>query len=335
MIGGENMKKLLVVLLALTMIFAFAACQGQEADVDTEVSPEENTEPLANVLALKGPTGVAVANMSAIDTFELSFADTPDAVVAALSTGEADIAALPTNLAAKLYAKNDKDMQMLAIIASGSLYVLENGDTIQSMEDLAGKTIYATGQGANPQYILEALLRAADLEPGVDVEIIYKSEHAELASLMAAGEVDIAMLPEPNVAAVMLKNEAVRVALDLNEQWNDAMGGDLTMSCVVATRTFAENNPDIIDEFLAQIRDSIISANSDAAGTAQICVDLGLFDNNAMVENSIPRMGLYFTAGEGLQEAAEGYLNMLFAADPTSVGGAMPEADFYYEIVEE
>jgi len=329
------MKKLLVVLLALTMIFAFAACQGQEADVDTGVSPEENTEPLANVLALKGPTGVAVANMSAIDTFELSFADTPDAVVAALSTGEADIAALPTNLAAKLYAKNDKDMQMLAIIASGSLYVLENGDTIQSMEDLAGKTIYATGQGANPQYILEALLRAADLEPGVDVEIIYKSEHAELASLMAAGEVDIAMLPEPNVAAVMLKNEAVRVALDLNEQWNDAMGGDLTMSCVVATRTFAENNPDIIDEFLAQIRDSIISANSDAAGTAQICVDLGLFDNNAMVENSIPRMGLYFTAGEGLQEAAEGYLNMLFAADPTSVGGAMPEADFYYEIVEE
>ena len=66
---------------------------------------------------------------------------------ALLSNGEADIAAVATNVASNFYHKTDGSIQMLAVNTMGVLYILEKGDSIQSMADLRGKTIYATGQG--------------------------------------------------------------------------------------------------------------------------------------------------------------------------------------------
>lgn len=320
------MKKwLLLTVLIVALVCAFAACA--EPGVD-----QEDVTPV--VMALKGPTGVAMAKMiddnQTSGAYEFSVVGAPDEIVAAIGSGTADIAAMPTNLAAKLYAKTEGDVQMVAVIAYGSLYLLEAEDQINSLGDLAGKTIYAAGQGANPQYILEYLLRAAGVEPGRDVDIVYKSEHAEVAALLASGEIDLAMLPEPNASAVMAKNAAVRMALDLDAVWNAETGSNLTLSCVVARRDFVEAHPEAMDSFLSALTSSVAYAKDDAAGAAALCAAHGIIDNAAIAETAIPHMGLTIVLGQNIEPTVSDYLNMLFTADPSSVGGALPGTDFYY-----
>ena len=330
-------KKLLLVVLAVLTLLVLAACSPTPADNNTDNLDEQNVQEEAitpSVMALKGPTGVAMAKMiddnDANQKYQFSLVGSPDEIVSAISSGEADIAAMPTNLAAKLYAKNEGDLQMISVIADGSLYLLENGNTINSLADLEGKTIYATGQGSNPQYILEYLLKSAGMTPGENVEVVYKTEHAELATLMATGDVDIAMLPEPNVSGVLSKNDQVRVALDFNEEWNSVTGGNLTMSCVAATKTFIAEHPQAVADFLADLQQSITFALDDVEATAALCAEHGIIENEAVGAISIPKMGLTYVDGADIEPAVSGYLTMLFEADPSSVGGAMPAEDFYY-----
>ncbi len=327
------MKKSLLLLLVLVLLTALlVACTPAENDVpDNNNNGGDVAAVTPAVMTLKGPSGVGMAKM--IDdagNYAYSVVSTPDEIVAAISNGDADIAAMPTNLAAKLYAKTDGDLQMLAIINYGSLYILEAGESINSLADLAGKTIYATGQGSNPQYILEYLLAEAGLTVGEDVEIVWKSEHAELATLMASGEVDIAMLPEPNVSVVLGKNDQVRVALDLNDDWAASTGGKLTMTCVAARKDFIAANPEAIAAFLTDLEASINYAIDNVSETAALCATHGIIDNEAIAAVAIPKMSLTFAKSGAIEQEVSGYLQVLFDADPSSVGGAMPGEDIYY-----
>ena len=70
---------------------------------------------------------------SPADTFELAAA--PDEVSAKLVQGEVDIAAVPANLASVLYNKTNGGVQVLAVNTLGVLYIVEDGDTVQSIAD--------------------------------------------------------------------------------------------------------------------------------------------------------------------------------------------------------
>ena len=344
------MKKLLVLLLSLGLIF-LAACAVQNVDQENAPATEEGatenqtaeTAPDDNittqVMTLKGPSGIGMASMidqAAKGDTRLNFTlvGNPDEVVAAMTGGDTVMAAMPTNLAAKLYAKTQGDVVMLSIINYGNLYLLQNetsGDPITSLEDLRGQTIYATGQGSNPQYILEYLLTQAGLKVGQDVQVEYKSEHAELAALLASGEVNIAMLPEPFVTTVLQKNNQVVERLDLNDLWSEATGGGkLTLTCVAGRREFVEAHPQVVADFLQALEQSISAANSDVATTAQLCATYEIIASADVAEQAIPRCSLTFISGADMQPALEGYFQMLFDADPASLGGALPGDDFYY-----
>lgn len=319
------MKKLPVLLLTLCLGLSLAAC----------AAPPEPLTPA--VMTLKGPTGVGMAKMieDAAENggYEFTLAGGPDEVVAGFTGGNIDIAAMPSNLAAKLYAKTNGDIIVLAINNYGNLYILQNqnsGEAVDSLSDLAGKTVYATGQGANPQYILEYLLAEAGLTMGEDVQVEYKSEHAELAALLAAGEADIAMLPEPFVSTAMLKNPDIVQRLDFNELWQEYNGGRLTMSCVAARREFVQENPEAVADFLAALEDSTRAAQSDTAATAQLCAKHEIIPNQAVAEQAIPRCGLAFISGAAMEPALADYFAVLLAADPASIGGAKPGSDLYY-----
>ncbi len=322
------MKKLLIALLLFTVVL-LSACAVSESEVQDQSQP-------VSIIALKGPSGVGMAKMidqAADDSnsnYSFRIVGSPDEIVAALTNGDANVAAIPTNLAAKLYKKTDGEIVMIAINTFGSLYILENGNSINSLSDLKGKTIYATGQGANPQYILEFMLKESGLKIGKDVNIVYKSEHAELAALMASGEVDIAMLPEPFVSTVLSKNQDIRVALDFNEEWQQLTGSSLTMGCVVANKSYVEENQQTIAELLSDLSTSIDYANSNIGETAELCAKHGIIDSAVIAKQAIPNCGLTFISGEAMEPAVEGYYSMLLAADPASIGGALPEKEFYY-----
>ncbi|MBO5908806.1 MAG: ABC transporter substrate-binding protein, partial [Clostridia bacterium] len=271
------MKKIVSLILTLTLILgALTACSNNASSSNSDTSSK--SEPVAvRVLALKGPTGIGMAKMmddsskSEGSKYTFTIAGQPTEAVSAVAGGKVDIAAVPTNLAATLYQRTEKGVKMLAVNTLGSLYILEKGNTINSIKDLRGKTIYATGQGANPEYVLNFLLSKNGLTPGKDVTVEFKAEHSELAALMAAGECVLGMLPEPNVSSAMAQNSELRIALNLNDEWNKVADSDsrLAMGCVIVNESFLKAHPTEVENFMNELESSIkyASENPKDAGT--------------------------------------------------------------------
>ena len=307
------MKKRLAFLTLVVMLFAVGCAKAP-------------AEPV-NIAALKGPTGMGISYMMD-DTakYNVELQDAPDVVVGKFVNGEIDIAAVPLNLAAVLYNKTEGNVVLLNLDTLGVLYIVENGETINSLADLAGKTIYASGEGATPQYVLDYLLAQNGLTDQVKVE--YVGEHTALAAMVASGEAQIALLPEPFVSAVMVKNPDVRVALDLNSAWEAASGTKLVMGVYIASRTFYNEHPDQVKAFLADYAASVEKVNT-ASDAAQKIADLGIVGSAAIAQQAIPRSYIVSIAGDEAKNAASAVLNVLFTANPKSVGGKLPGDDLY------
>ena len=308
------MKKALLILTALVMLFALGCAKAP-------------AEPV-NIAALKGPTGMGISYMMQENSgkYNIELQDAPDVVVGKFVSGEIDIAAVPVNLAATLYNKTEGNVVLLNIDTLGVLYLVENGNTIQSLADLAGKTIYATGEGATPQFVLDYLLAQNGLTDQVKVE--YVGEHTALAAMLASGEAAIGLLPEPFVSSVLVKNPNARVALDLNNAWEDASGTKLVMGVYIASRTFYNEHPDLVKAFLKDYAASVDKVNT-AADAASVVANLGIVGSEAIAKQAIPRSYIVSITGDEMKSAASAVLNVLFTANPKSVGGKLPGDDLY------
>ena len=211
-----------------------------EAADETSEEPADETDSDSSVMkigALKGPTAMGMAQLLDDENYEFSLAASPDEIVPMIVQGQVDVAAVPSNLASVLYQKTDKNVSVLAVNTLGVLYLVENGDSIQSVDDLKGKTIYASGKGATPEYALNSVLKSNGLDPEKDVTIEYKSEHAEVVAALAEDQTAVGLLPQPFVTTALMKNENLRVALDLNELWeSSATDGSRLITGVVIAR---------------------------------------------------------------------------------------------------
>ena len=313
------MKKLTaLILIACMAATLFAGC-GTKA-----------TTP-ANIGTLQGPTGMGMVTLMGDEfssKYNITIESAPDAVVGKIINGELDIAAVPVNLAATLYNKTEGNIMMIAVNTLGVLYVLEDGETVNSMADLAGKKLYATGQGSTPEYMLSYLLEKNGLTDSVTVE--YKAEHSELATLMASGEVKLGMLPEPNVTATMAKNENLRVALDLTKEWKDAAGVEPVQGCIVVRKDYFEQNQAAVRLFLKEYEAAVNYTKANQAETAALMEKYGIIGSAAIAEKAIDKCNIVCYRDEAMRTAAEAMLQVLFDANPKSVGGALPGDDFYY-----
>ncbi len=357
------MKNLLSLLLAAVLVFALAACAGTAPETSAEPSgsagssasappeqtasaePSPSLAPQAEKLSvragfLKGPTGIGASYLmehSEKGLTELDYAFTleadPSIITSSVISGDLDIAAVPTNVASVLYNKTEGGVRIIAVNTLSVLYILEKGDSIRTVADLAGKTVYANGQAANPEYVLNYILRQNGLEPGVDVTVEY-GDASELASRMAAGELEICMLPVPMSTTVLVKNADVRVALDLGDEWGlVSQDSTLAQGCIVV-RSDIENVEAVVESFLKDYEASVNfmsdSANIDAA--AQLAVQYGIVPSEAIAKAAIPDSGLIFIAGaDSIKDSLNGYFQVLLEADPKSIGGAVPDDAFYFE----
>ncbi len=337
----KNTKRIISLLIAAVMLFAFSACS------DDAVSSTDNTSSAASqpeqpavtvkIAALKGPTGIGAVNIvngssdsdKVIYESEL-FADAT-AVVAECIKGSMDIAAVPTNAASTIYKKTNGAYVALCLNTLGTLYVMENGNTVTDIKSLNGKKVYSTGQGAVPQYVFEYILA----KNGVNCKIEYLAEHAELASQMIAGKVKIGVLPQPFVTQTTLKNTDVRIALDLTEEWDKiaaAEGSDsmLTMGCFVVKKEFAEKNPEIVKQFVADFGESVKKVTSDPVAAGDAVLQAGIMDSAAVVAKAIPNCNITCIAGEEMKTILSGFLKVLYEQDPASIGETLPDDAFYY-----
>ena len=295
---------------------------------------------LPKAMFLSGHTGVGAAKLLAdnedddpsndsLDSF--SIVDANDQVVAALNSGEVDIAAIATNMAATLYNRTDGNITMLAVNTYGVLYILEKGESVQSVADLAGKTIYATGQGANPEYILNYVLTQNHLDPAADVTIQWLTPQ-EITAKMSSEDAGVCMLPVPAATGLLLKDSGVRQALDLSAEWDKVSSSPLAMGCVAVRTAFLKENPDSVAHFLDCYEDSIRymsdPANLDQA--AELVAQYGITANAAIAKAAIPQCNLAFLTGDEMRDTIQNYFSVLNSANPDSIGGAMPYDDFYY-----
>ncbi len=316
---------------AMTMT-VLAGCNKVE-DNDSSVSNTSVASSAAQaakirVAALNGPTALGMLNMMDNEAYEFSVFSKPDEVTAELNKGTIDIAAVPTNLAATLYNKNGS-VKLLALNTLGVLYILEKGDTIQSVKDLKGKTVYSTGQGAVPEYALNYVLEQNGLTVGKDVTVEYKTEHTELASLMAADKASIAVLPQPFVTTVLTQNSEVRVALDLTKEWESANNATLTMGCIVARTEFLEQNKEATEAFLTAYKTSTEKATSDVDGTAKLAEQHNII-KEAVAKKAIPECNIVYIDGEEMKAKANSFFTILEKANPKSIGGKLPDDNLYY-----
>ena len=355
-------RKLLALTLSLTLTAGLAACSTQAPAEDT--APPESTAPAAETQTpaaetavpyqtvhlglLSGPTGMGAAKMLADNDeayaqveagtyeggtllrYEVTLGSDPaNDIVPRLTNGELDIAAIPTNLAATLYNRTKGGIQLLALNTLGVLHILENGDTVNSLADLEGRTLYATGQGSNPEYVLNYLLEANGLDPAADVDIQWLASE-ELTARMASGDIDLCMLPVPAATTVMMQNSDVRDAIDLNDAWTESGAqGTFTMGCLVARTEWLEGNSELVPGILEEYAASIDYANSNPEEAAALIEQYGIVPKAAVAQAAIPQANMVCVTGEDMKGIAD-YYQVLFDADPTSIGGAIPGEDFYY-----
>ncbi len=351
--------KLPALLLALALLFSLAACAPAASDPTATPAPEATatvppteqpteTPSLANdeqpdvrLAVLSGPTGIGAAklldntdNNNTVNHAGYAYSIYTDnsELVAGLTKGEIDIATMASNMAVNLYNKTDGGVKIIAVGTLGVLHILEGGggDTVHSIRDLAGRTIYCAGQGANPEYILRYLLRETEMD-AAEVKLVF-ADASEISAKLLSGEIQYAMLPVPAATAAIAKGEGkIRAAIDVTEAWDELQtGSQLVMTAVVARTEFLEAYPDRVANFLTDYEASIDFVNNNIDAAAELVAGYGITPSAGIAKQAIPQCHLTFIAGEDMMSAVSGYFRTLYSIDPAAVGGSVPDDGIYY-----
>lgn len=359
------MKRLLSMVMAAAMALSLVACGGTAASGSTASSQAASSAPASSqaesvpassaasasedtaasgdamrIAGLQGPTTMGMVKLmkdqESMESplYDVTMYGAADEIVPLLTKGELDAAAIPANLAATLYQKTEGKIQVGAVNTLGVLYVVTTGNDVASVADLAGKTIYSTGKGTTPEYVLNYILTENGIDPAKDVTIEYKSEATEvLSTLQSAGEGAVAVLPQPYVTAAQAQVEGLNVALDLTEEWNKIDPDSQLITGVLAVRSdYAEQHPEELEVFLADYRSSIEWVTANTADAAQLVAEYGIVAKAPLAEKALPACNITYMDGADMKQALSGYLDVLYQQDAASVGGALPGDDFYYGV---
>ena len=345
-------SKILALGLALALTAGLlAGCTGGSGSQSPAPTPSQTVMPTptpsetapaekqtVNLAVLKGPSGVGAAKLLAdsdagetANDYAYSIMADNTEIVAGLSSGSLDIAAVASNVAANLYNKTNGGIQIAAVSGLGVLYILENGNTVQSMADLKGQTLYATGQGANPEYVLNYLLTENGVDPA-EVDIQWKTAD-EVSALMVSGEARLCMMPVPAATAIQMSNPDVREALDLSAEWDGLNNGShLTMTCIAVRTAFAQEHPEAVENFLADYAASVEYVKGDPTAASELVAQYGITPKAKIAELAIPKCSLVCITGKvDMADTIQGYFEVLSAANPDALGGSIPDDGFYFE----
>lgn len=319
------MKKILAVMTVLALVLGMICFANAEEKAAIRLG------------GLKGPTSMGMVkllddaeNGLTKNSYEFTMAGSADELTPKILKGELDILAVPANLGAILSKNSGGAVQMLAVNTLGVIYIVEKGgETVQTIEDLRGRTVYATGKGSTPEYALTYLLSQHGLDVSTDVTVEWKSEPTEVVAQMATEEASVAMLPQPFVTVAAGQLENLKIALDLTKEWEALDNGSQFVTAgLIIRKEFAEANPDAVKTFLEEYAASTTYANEAPAEAAQLIEKYGIV-KAAVAEKAIPYCNIVCIAGEDMKQMVSGYFEVLFAQNPKAVGGELPGDDFY------
>ena len=329
-------KKLLsLVLTVCTALSIFSGC-SDKTDKGNNNNNNSGTATI-NIGCMKGPTGIGMIKLLAdsddnktTNEYNYTIAGTADEIATMLLKGDLDIAAVPCNLASVLYNKSEGEILTLAINTLGVLYIVEAGESVNTVEDLKGKTIYSTGQGTTPEYTLRFLLSSAGLDPDKDVDIQFKSEAPEALAALQQDEGAVAMLPQPYTTVALNSNENMRIALDVTAEWEKYCDDTVVTGVLVGRKEFINKNKDAFTSFMKEYEASTAYANSNIDDTAALLEKYDI-TKAPIAKKAIPYCNVTFITGEEMKTKAMSYLTVLFNENAASIGGKLQEGMFYLE----
>lgn len=350
-------KRILLFMVVVCMFVFLAGCAKAEPEqeIPTENANMEATETenantketkagdTVTVASLKGPTSMGLvalmdkAEKNETETaYEFKMETSADALLPMVLKGEADIALVPANVASVLYNKTlamdvESEIVVIDVNTLGVLYLVTGGSSISTMKDLEGKTIYLTGKGTTPDYVLNYLLTENQVE---DVTLEYKSEASEVVAILKENPEAMGLLPQPFATAACMQNEALHTALDFNKEWaavQGEAGSSLVTGVTIARKAFVEEHSELVKQFMAEHKESIEYVNANPKEAAALVVKAGIVEKEPIAEKAIPVCNLVYLDGEDMKQALSGYLQVLYNQNPDSVGGALPDHEFYYE----
>ncbi|HPB79361.1 MAG TPA: ABC transporter substrate-binding protein [Sedimentibacter sp.] len=341
------MKKTSFLLVVLFVLIFTAGCNNGPAETPT---PDENAEetPMpeepadvkpvnVTIAGLKGPTSIGMIKMideKALksDKYNVEYIQesAPDSLTGKIINGDIQISSVPINLASVLYNKTQGKVQLLAVNTIGNLYIVGTED-ISSVSQLEGKTLGMSAKGSTPDFAMNYILKQAGLEG--KTELNYALDHATLAQSVIAEDTRVALLPQPFVTQTTLKNPNVKMLIDLNEAWNDATGGksELFTGCIIINKEFAENNPEFVDEFLKQYENSVNWVLENQKEASVLTAKHEIMPDAVLVEKALPYCGITFRKAAEAKESLNNFYQILFDSNPASVGGSMPDDEFYFK----
>lgn len=323
---------LIAFMLAASTLFA-VGCSKQSSTAD-QANKETKKEKI-KIAALKGPTGMGIVKLMEEnkDSYDITLFDSPDQLVSKIVNGELDGAAVASNLAPVLYNKTKGGIQLTGINTLGILYIVENGNTIKNIKDLKGKTIYSSGKGSTPEFVLNYILKKNGLEPDKDVKIEYMAQHNDLATAVASKKVQIAVLPEPFVTTTKTKDNDLQVAIDLTKEWEKVSedNSKLVMGTLVFRKDFIEKRGKDVEEFLGKYKESVDFVNKNKADAAKLIEKHGILPNAKIAEMAIPKCNIVFISAKDGKDSLNKFYKVLEANDPKSIGGKLPDENFYYK----
>lgn len=307
----------------------------EEKTTETETEVSEN---LMRIGALKGPTTLGILNLQekaqrgeTQTAYEFEMMTAADELMPLLIKGELDVALLPANVAAILYQKTNAGISVIDINTLGVLYMVSADASITSVSDLEGKTIYVTGKGTTPDYALQYVLEKNGLS-AENCDISYKSEATEIVALLQEDAAAVGLLPQPFVTVACAQNANLSIVLDMNEEWEKAAEdkGKMVTGVTVVRNAFLEEHGELVEAFLQEHAESTQALHEDVEAAAILAVKSGIIAKEQIAQKAIPACNITCITGEEMKEWLSGYLQVLYGQNPASVGGALPEDNFYY-----
>lgn len=318
-----------------------AESAASEAASDESVSGKAvSDEPVVRIGGLKGPTTMGLvklmddaANKTAKNNYEFTMVTAADELTALIAAGKVDIALLPANLASVLYNKTNGGISVIDINTLGVLYLVSSDTSLETVDQLKGKTVYLPGKGTTPEYALRYLISASGLS-GDDVTLEFKSEASEVASILAEDPTAIGLLPQPFVTSALAQNDKLSIVMDLTKAWDEyqteGKGSRLVTGVTIVNNEFLETNTDSVNTFLEEHEASILFTESDPDAAAELIAAAGIIPKAPLAKKALPFCNIKFLSGEEMKAALSGYLEVLFEQNAASVGGALPDDAFYY-----
>ncbi len=324
-------KKVKILTMAMFLIISVLFAVGCSNEKATKETKKEKIK----IAALKGPTGMGMVKLldENKEDYEITMFDSPDQIVSKVVNGEVDGAAVPSNLAPILYSKTQGKIQLVGVNTLGILYVVENGSTLKDIKDLKGKTIYSSGKGATPEFVLNYILKKNGIDPDKDVKIEYKGQHSDVAAIVASQPGTIAVLPEPFVTTTKMKVNNLQIPIDLTKEWEKVSGPDskLIMGTLVFNKSFIDKRGKDVDEFLTKYKSSVDFVNKNKEEAGKLIEKYAIMPKAKIAEMAIPKCNIVFISAKDGKSALNKFYEVLKESDAKSIGGKVPDENFYYK----